>query len=209
VSAARNVREYYDRRAPEYDDWYLGSGRFHQEKRPGFDGEQAETIRVLAALRPARVLDVACGTGFLTRHLRGDVVGLDQSEAMLRIARKQAPNVSFVAGDALALPFADESFERVVTAHFYGHLSDPDRVAFLAEARRVADELVVVDSALREQVARVEVQKRILNDGSQWDVYKRYFTPDELSAELGGGTVLLAGRWFLVVQAPADRGRAG
>src|SRR4029450_10428017 len=101
---------------------------------------------VLAALRPARVLDVACGTGFLTRHLRGDVVGLDQSEAMLRIARKQAPNVSFVAGDALPLPFADESFERVVTAHFYGHLSDPDRVAFLAEARRVADELVVVDS---------------------------------------------------------------
>jgi hypothetical protein len=53
------------------------------------------------------------------------------------------------------------------------------------------------------------VQKRILNDGSQWDVYKRYFTPDELSAELGGGTVLLAGRWFLVVQAPADRSRAG
>jgi ubiquinone/menaquinone biosynthesis C-methylase UbiE len=198
------VREYYDRRAPEYDDWYLGSGRFHQEERPGFDGELAETTRVLAALRPARVLDVACGTGFLTRHLRGDIVGLDQSEAMLGIARNQVPTASFVQGDALALPFADESFERVVTAHFYGHLPDPDRVTFLAEVRRVANELIVVDSALREQVARVEVQERILKDGSQWDVYKRYFTPDELSAELGDGTVLFAGRWFVVVQAQVD-----
>jgi ubiquinone/menaquinone biosynthesis C-methylase UbiE len=198
------VREYYDRRAPEYDDWYLGSGRFHQEERPGFDGELAETTRVLAALRPARVLDVACGTGFLTRHLRGDIVGLDQSEAMLGIARNQVPTASFVQGDALALTFADESFERVVAAHFYGHLPDPDRVTFLAEVRRVADELIVVDSALREQVARVEVQERILKDGSRWDVYKRYFTPDELSAELRDGTVLFAGRWFVVVQARVD-----
>jgi demethylmenaquinone methyltransferase/2-methoxy-6-polyprenyl-1,4-benzoquinol methylase len=198
------VREYYDRRAPEYDDWYLGSGRFDQEERPGFDGELAETTRVLAALRPARVLDVACGTGFLTRHLRGDIVGLDQSEAMLGIARNQVPTASFVQGNALALPFADESFERVVAAHFYGHLPDPDRVTVLAEVRRVADELIVVDSALRERVARAEVQERILKDGSRWDVYKRYFTPDELSAELGDGTVLFAGRWFVVVQARVD-----
>jgi demethylmenaquinone methyltransferase/2-methoxy-6-polyprenyl-1,4-benzoquinol methylase len=127
---------------------------------------------------------VACGTGFLTRHLRGEVVGLDQSEAMLRIARERAPAATFLQGDALALPFADESFERVLTAHFYGHLGEADRLAFLAEARRVADELVVVDSALREEVTPVEVQERILNDGSRWDIYKRYFTPDELSAEL-------------------------
>jgi demethylmenaquinone methyltransferase/2-methoxy-6-polyprenyl-1,4-benzoquinol methylase len=103
---------------------------------------------------------------------------------MLRIARERAPAATFLQGDALALPFADESFERVLTAHFYGHLGEADRLAFLAEARRVADELVVVDSALREEVTPVEVQERILNDGSRWDIYKRYFTPDELSAEL-------------------------
>jgi ubiquinone/menaquinone biosynthesis C-methylase UbiE len=199
------VREYYDRRAPEYDDAYLGGGQFGDQELPGFSEELAETTRVLAALRPARVLDVACGTGFLTRHLRGEVVGLDQSEAMLRIARERAPAATFLQGDALALPFADESFERVLTAHFYGHLREADRLAFLAEARRVADELVVVDSALREEVAPVEVQERILNDGSRWDIYKRYFTPDELSAELGGGTVLFAGRWFVIAQARVGR----
>jgi demethylmenaquinone methyltransferase/2-methoxy-6-polyprenyl-1,4-benzoquinol methylase len=195
------VKEYYDRRAPEYDDCYLGRGQFAHEELPGFGVELAETTRVLAALLPARVLDVACGTGFVTRHLRGEVVGLDQSEAMLRIARERVPTATFLRGDALTLPFPDKSFERVVTAHFYGHLHGAERRAFLAEARRVADELVVVDSALRDEVDPVEMQERILSDGSRWQVYKRYFRPDELSAELGGGKILFAGSWFVIVQA--------
>ena len=49
-------------------------------------------------LTPARTLDVACGTGFLTQHLPGEVVGLDQSDAMLEIAREQAPNATYVVG---------------------------------------------------------------------------------------------------------------
>jgi hypothetical protein len=60
------------------------------------------------------------------------------------------------------------------------------RARIVAKVRRVADELIVVDSALREQVARVELQERTLKDGSRWDVYKRYFTPDALSA-VGAG----------------------
>jgi demethylmenaquinone methyltransferase/2-methoxy-6-polyprenyl-1,4-benzoquinol methylase len=195
------VREYYDRRAPEYDDCYLGRGQFAEQEWLGFRDELVGTTRVLATLLPARVLDVACGTGFLTRHLRGEVVGLDQSEAMLRIARERVPTATFLRGDALTLPFPDKSFERVVTAHFYGHLQEDERRAFLAEARRVADELVVVDAALRDEVDPVEMQERILSDGSRWQVYKRYFTPDELSAELGGGAILFAESWFLVVEA--------
>jgi ubiquinone/menaquinone biosynthesis C-methylase UbiE len=195
------VREYYDRRAPEYDDCYLGSGQFAREERPGFAEELAKTVRVLGALPQARVLDVACGTGFLTRHLRGVIVGIDQSEAMLRIARERVPDSTFVRGDALSLPFPDRSFRRVFTAHFYGHLHEAERNAFLSEARRVGDELIVVDSALREEVAPLEVQERLLTDGSRWQIFKRYFTPDELSTELGGGDVLFAGRWFVVVRA--------
>jgi ubiquinone/menaquinone biosynthesis C-methylase UbiE len=48
------------------------------------------------------LLDVACGTGFLTRHLRGEVVGLDQSESMLNIARNRMPEGSFGQGDAFS-----------------------------------------------------------------------------------------------------------
>ena len=195
------MRAYYDRRATEYDDWYVGIGRYRDEERPGWEDELAQLKRVVAALPPARVLDVACGTGFLTRHLRGDVTGLDQSEAMLELARAQAPRATFVRGDALRLPFADHSFDRLFTGHFYGHLDERERTAFLEEVRRVAPELVVVDSAVREGLEPEAMQERFLKDGSRHEVFKRYFTAEGLADELGGGTVLHEGRWFVVVRA--------
>ena len=151
-------------------------------------------------MQPGRTLDVACGTGFLTRHLRGEVVGLDQSESMLHIARNRIPKVSFVQGDAFSLPFPDSSFDRVLTGHFYGHLQAPERQRFLAEAYRVSSELVVVDAALRNDVEAEEWQERTLSDGSRYEVYKRFFTGRGLAEEIGGGEILFEGRWFVVVR---------
>jgi ubiquinone/menaquinone biosynthesis C-methylase UbiE len=195
------VKAYYDRRAPEYDDWWLGTGLHANRDRPGWRKEVDALFRAIAALPPVRTLDVACGTGFLTQHLPGEIVGLDQSESMLEIARARVPSAEFVRGDAIELPFPDGAFERVFTGHFYGHLEEDDRRAFLAEARRVAEELVVVDSGLREDHEPVEVQERVLKDGSQWEVYKRYFSADGLARELGGGGIVHAGRWFVAVRA--------
>jgi ubiquinone/menaquinone biosynthesis C-methylase UbiE len=194
------VFEYYDRRAGEYDQWYMGTGLFADRDRPGWDEEREALCAVVAALPPSATLDVACGTGFLTRHLRGAVTGLDQSERMLVIARERCPDGRFVTGDALALPFADGEFGRVLTGHFYGHLESGDRARFLAEARRVAPELVVIDSHLQPGHEPEEWQQRTLNDGSQHTVYKRYFTGPGLAEELGGGEVLLDGEWFVAVR---------
>ena len=195
------MRAYYEQRAPEYDDWWLGLGRFAELDRPGWHDEVEQLIGVLAALPPARVLDVACGTGFLTQHLQGEVTGLDQSASMLEITASRGAGIRTVRGDAVPLPFADGSFDRLLTGHFYGHLLVEERTAFLAEARRVARELVVVDSAERDGQLAEQWQERILNDGSQHQVYKRFFTGGGLAAELGGGTVLFDGRWFVAVSA--------
>jgi SAM-dependent methyltransferase len=189
------VKAYYDARAPEYDDWWLARGPFAPSP-PGWMEERDELFRVLRRLPPKKTLDVACGTGFVTRHLPGEVVGLDQSLAMIEIA---SGYVTAVQGDALALPFDDRSFERVFTSHFYGHLEEGEEERFLREARRVASELVVVDAALQGGSERVEWQERRLEEGSRWHVYKRFFTPERLLAELGGGRVLHAGRWFVAI----------
>jgi ubiquinone/menaquinone biosynthesis C-methylase UbiE len=194
------VFEYYDRRADEYDQWYMGIGLFAGRDRPGWDEEREALCAVVAALPPSATLDVACGTGFLTRHLRGAVTGLDQSERMLAIARERRPDGRFVTGDALALPFANDEFGRVLTGHFYGHLESGDRGRFLAEARRVAPELVVIDSHLQPGHEPEEWQQRTLNDGSRHTVYKRHFTGPGLAEELGGGEVLLDGEWFVAVR---------
>jgi ubiquinone/menaquinone biosynthesis C-methylase UbiE len=195
------VKEYYEARAREYDDWWLGRGLYADRDRPRWFEEVVSLVGAIASLPAARTVDIACGTGFLTRHLHGEITCFDQSETMLEVARAQVPHgAAFVRGDALELPFPDGAFDRLFTAHFYGHLEDADRARFLTEARRVARELVVVDSALREGVRPEERQDRVLQDGSRWQVYKRYFDADGLAAELGGEP-LVAGRWFAAVRA--------
>jgi demethylmenaquinone methyltransferase/2-methoxy-6-polyprenyl-1,4-benzoquinol methylase len=195
------LKEYYDNRAAEYDDWYLGKGLFAERERPQWDAEVERLTAVVASLPPGRTLDVACGTGFLTRHLKGDVVALDQSEQMLAQTAAQAPRATVVQGDALSLPFPDATFDRLFTGHFYGHLGEEERLRFLAEAARVTTEVVVVDSSRAAAEVDETVQERVLNDGSRWEVYKRWFTGSGLADELGGGDVLHDGRWFVVVRA--------
>jgi ubiquinone/menaquinone biosynthesis C-methylase UbiE len=194
------MKVYYDRRAPEYDDWWLGEGLYADRDRPGWDAELRRLEGVVADLPPVRTLDVACGTGFLTQHLRGEVIGLDSSARMLEVARRQAAKARFVEGDALALPFEDGTFDRVFASYFYCHLEEAERGRFLTEARRVASELVVVGSRPGEGDPRERWEERRLKDGSQWTVYKRVFTGADLASELGG-EIVFEGDWFVVVRA--------
>ena len=175
---------------------------FASRSRPGWAEDVAALRAAVAGLPPARTLDVACGTGYLTRDLRGEVTGLDQSETMISIARERVPGGRFVVADAIPLPFADGEFERVFTGHFYGHLEEPARSRFLAGTRRVGKELVVVDSARRADVPAQRMDERVLNDGSRHQVFKRWFVAEELAEELGGD-VLHAGPWFVAVRSPA------
>lgn len=86
-------------------------------------------------------LDVACGSGKLAARLRalvgpwGRVVGLDFSPRMLEIARKDHPNIEFVDGDALNLPFYDGEFDATTIGFGLRNLADP--VRGLAEMIRV------------------------------------------------------------------------
>jgi hypothetical protein len=69
------------------------------------------------------------------------------------------------------------------------------------EARRVANEIVVVDSALREGAESEKQEERMLSDGSRHEVYKRYFDSETLAKELGRGRTLLSDTWFVAVSA--------
>lgn len=191
---------YYEQRAGEYDEWYLGLGRFAERERPGWETEVHQIVGLIGDLSPARTLDVACGTGFLTRHLRGYVVGIDQSPSMVAIAQSRLPEGLSIVGDGLRLVVADGAFDRVITSHFYGHLPPEEKGAFLGEARRVAAELIVVDSARRSGTEPEQWQERVLNDGSRHRVYKRYLTGEQLASEVGG-EVLIDGQWFVAARA--------
>ena len=110
-----------------------------------FDSEFRAVLESAAPLPDSRILDIACGSGLYTRPLavkvpRGSVVGLDLSRPMLSYAAKRAKteglsNVSFVRASALALPFADASFDAVNLCGAL-HLF-PDPALAVSEAGRV------------------------------------------------------------------------
>ena len=78
-----------------------------------------------------RVLEVGCGTGVLAREVikrvgtDGSVVGLDLSESMLGVARGICPEVDFRQGDAMDLPFDDESFDVAIASFMLMFVPDP------------------------------------------------------------------------------------
>jgi demethylmenaquinone methyltransferase/2-methoxy-6-polyprenyl-1,4-benzoquinol methylase len=128
---AEGVRAMFDRIAPVYD-------AMNRVMTAGLDGRwRAETAA--AVVRPGdEVLDACCGTGDLALaclRAGGRLTGLDFSERMLERARGKSSQVEWVRGDALALPFADGSFDAATVGFGVRNLSDLERG--LAELRRV------------------------------------------------------------------------
>lgn len=98
----------------------------------------------LAVSGAAAVLEIACGTGVVTRRLRdhlpadAKIVATDLNEGMIEVARRKFRDgeaVEWRQADATSLPFADESFDAVVCQ--FGFMFFPDKPAALSEARRV------------------------------------------------------------------------
>lgn len=100
-----------------------------------------------AALAPgSRVLDIGCGTGSLTLLIKRlhpgiEVVGLDPDPKALAIAKRKAAQaglaVSLERGFSDPLPYADASFDRVFSSLMFHHLTPREKMATLAEVRRV------------------------------------------------------------------------
>ena len=170
------------------------------EVTPDAIGEELREItRQLARLPPATFIDVGAGPGVFTAHLPGSGFALDQSEQALRRLRAEAAGVPVIQADATALPFAAKAVTRVFAGHLYGHLEPDERAAFLAEVHRVADELVILDSGLPPGAVAEEWQRRSLPDGTTHTVYKRHFTIETLSAEVGGDPPF-SGRYYVLLR---------
>jgi SAM-dependent methyltransferase len=126
---------------------------------PAFFAQWAPTLSAAAGVAPGRrVLDVACGTGIVARTAADQgatVTGVDLNEAMLTVARRARPELDWRQGNAQDLPFADDSFDVVVSQ--MALMFFPDPAAALAEMARVVvpggTVAVLVPGALERQAA--------------------------------------------------------
>ncbi|MBE9053190.1 methyltransferase domain-containing protein [Nostocales cyanobacterium LEGE 11386] len=127
------VREQYNQMATFYD-----------QRWRSYITNTLSFLKTWAHISPtAKVLDVACGTGeferlILTENPEQQIIGVDISDEMLAIAQKKCclyPHVSFQVASVLALPFANNSFDVIVSANSFHYFDDP--LAALVEMKRV------------------------------------------------------------------------
>jgi ubiquinone/menaquinone biosynthesis C-methylase UbiE len=111
---------------------------------PAFFAQWAPILCAVAGVAPGQtVLDVACGTGIVTRTAAdlvgsgGTVVGVDLNEAMLTVAARVRPDLDWRQGDVAELPFADGTFDTVLCQ--MALMFFPDRAAAIAEMARVVN----------------------------------------------------------------------
>jgi SAM-dependent methyltransferase len=122
------------------DDMW-GTGDFHAVSEK--IATAGETLVEAAGIEPGMdVLDVGCGTGNATipaAKLAARVTGLDASPGLIEVAREKGADamveVDWIVGDAQAMPFEDDSFDRVIS--IFGHMFAPDHRAAADELKRV------------------------------------------------------------------------
>lgn len=135
----------------------------------------ARTLAACALEPDLSVLDVACGPGILACAMAGQVghvTGIDITPAMIAQAQARQTayglaNVAWRIGDATALPFPDDCFDRVTTRYSFHHMPDPAEV--LAEMVRVCrpgGRIIVIDATPSSETQRAYDEMERLRDPS-------------------------------------------
>src|SRR5665213_780377 len=143
---AARVADLFAAIAPQYD-------RINDLQSLGLHRQWKKLLLKMAEIKPGdRALDLCCGTGDIALGLQAagaEVIGLDFSPAMLAVARQRAGDragLQFIAGDAMALPFADESFDIVTVGYGLRNLANWEKgLEEMTRAARPEGRLLVLD----------------------------------------------------------------
>lgn len=196
-------REYYRKRAPEYDEWWRREGRFDH----GADANahwQEDVGEVFAALRDfgpsGNILEFAGGTGTFSQALlptASKLTVVDASREMIELnrSRLQSSKVQYVEADIFSWEPTD-SFDTVFFSFWLSHVPEvnfnsfwelvhaslaPDGRVFFIDSRHV-ETSTATNHKLPE--GGKHVMRRKLNDGSEFEIIKVYYQPSNLEQRL-------------------------
>jgi 2-polyprenyl-3-methyl-5-hydroxy-6-metoxy-1,4-benzoquinol methylase len=189
---------YYDERAPEYEEAYtLGTGTASIPDPDVFRTEARVLADIVGGIAHGRIMDLACGTAYWMPYLASNcshITLFDQSEQMLAEARKKASRLgildrcALLQGDFFAHEFDDSLYDTVLVGFFLSHLTEPQESLVFGALRRMlasGGQCLILESAWSAQRAKVnakvERQTRRLNDGTDFEIYKRYCDRDDIA----------------------------
>ena len=194
----RSMLRYYNERAPEYDEAFvLGTGTASIPDPNVFRSEATGLAAIVQRFAHGRLIDLACGTAFWLRHYAPHCSGMvlfDQSDRMLDEGRKKitalgiADRCSLLCGDFFDYEFGRGAYDCALAGFFLSHLTDAqERVVFdrLKSMLVSSGRFLILDSAWSTERARfnakIERQRRELNDGTRFDIYKRYLDQQDIA----------------------------
>jgi demethylmenaquinone methyltransferase/2-methoxy-6-polyprenyl-1,4-benzoquinol methylase len=183
---------YYNERAPEYEEAYtLGTGTASITDPSIFTAEITVLPGIVRRFAHGRLMDLACGTGYWLPHYAdgtSSITLFDQSEKMLDECRKKiqryglGDRVTLIQGDFFEHELEADAYDCVLAGFFLSHLTESQEALVFAALRRTlvsAGRFLILDSAWSPERAKVNEkagrQVRRLNDGTRFEVYKRYF----------------------------------
>jgi len=191
----KEIRTYYNERAEEYDEIYRGKGHSTLDSNL-YLKDVTRTSEIASGFGGGHLLDIGCGTGlWLLSYYRNcsEITLLDQSEKMLKECRKRVENLGllnlthFIQGDFLEVALEPSTFECAFVGFLLSHFTVEQEKIFFLNLKSVLKShghLMVVDSAWnnerQEHTKKEGIQKRILNDGRTFSVYKRYFEKSDI-----------------------------
>ena len=153
---------------------FASGADLYERARPGYSGESvAHLVSVLGIGPGRRVLDVASGTGKLTRELMATgatCVAAERSASMRGSFARAVPGVAQVGADALALPFGDGTFDAVTVAQAFHWFATVEAVEEFARVLRPGGGLGLVWNERDESDPLVAELTRV----SRWDVHQPY-----------------------------------
>jgi ubiquinone/menaquinone biosynthesis C-methylase UbiE len=193
----RGMLRYYDERAPEYEDAYvLGTGTASIPDPEVFRREAVLLAGIVERFARGRLVDLACGTGYWLPHYAArcsQITLIDQAPRMLdecrkKIATLDAPDrITIVRDDVLEHPFTSGAFDSALIGFLISHLTGDQEQTLFERVRRLLDakgRFLILESAWSPERARVNVkverQERRLNDGSRFEIYKRYLDRQDI-----------------------------
>jgi ubiquinone/menaquinone biosynthesis C-methylase UbiE len=212
-------RAFYAARAPEYDDWWERRGRYDrgEDEAREWRAQVAEVDAALAAFGAAGdVLELAGGTGWWTTRLAktaDTLTVVDGAAETIELNRQRVgrADVEYVVADVFEWR-PDRQYDVVFFSFWLSHVPAARFGEFWATVRsclRPGGRVFLIDNRHDPTLGRQdpytvafddEVQRRTLNDGSQWRVVKIFYEPEELNSRLeaeGWDADVVGTRWFI------------
>lgn len=191
-------------------DWYDANSEEYAAAGETYYDMNHITTFANSLANGATVLDVGCGPGRDVKLLTQqglNVTGLDLSSGLLEVARNKFPDLQFVEGDMLNLPFADESYDGVWSNTSLLHLETVEDVnQSLNEMHRVLKQQGLLHVLVKAQTG-LDKTAVVADKLSNHERFFQYFTIDEMRTLLSeaGFTVILSKEYSEVETIPHGR----